>query len=304
MTRTVLKTLLAAVALASCAPGTHATTDEPIVVAAFYPLAEVAREIGGGAVRVVDLTPPGGEPHDLEMRPGDVRLIRDAGLILFLGGGFQPALEEAIDSLGAHDRAVDLLGVVELLEGEDPRGHEVADADPHIWLDPLGMVAIAERVVEATASLSPEDAEGFRTRAASYRDRLLELHREYEMALENCERREFFVSHAAFGYLAARYGLEQVAISGLSPESEPSPQRLREIAEEARALSATTIFFETLVGPRVAEVIAREVGAKTAVLDPIESISRERRPMGDDYATVMRSNLQGLSDGLGCGGTP
>jgi len=143
----------------------------------------------------------------------------------------------------------------------------------------------------------PAGAAGFRERAAALRSRLANLDAQYRQGLKTCQRREIVVSHAAFGYLADRYGLKQVAITGLAPEEEPTPQRLAEVATEAKGHGATTIFFETLVSPKVAKAIADEVGASTAVLDPIEGL-----PAGstDDYFSVMRANLATLRPALGC----
>ncbi|WP_326556328.1 metal ABC transporter substrate-binding protein [Micromonospora sp. NBC_01796] len=274
------------------------------VVAAFYPLQYVAERVGGDAVRVTNLAKPGAEPHDLELNPGQVGQVSEADVIVFLKG-FQPAVDDAVDQVGG-DRAFDVAGVEPLRDAAEG-GHEHDEGggaggrsevkDPHVWLDPTRLATIADRLAERLARTDPDRAADYTARAQALRTELTALDQEYTRGLRTCQRRELVTAHTAFGYLAARYQLEQVGISGVTPEDEPSPKRLAEVADEAREHGATTIFFETLVSPKVAETIAREVGAKTAVLDPIEGL-----PAGGnaDYLSVMRTNLGALKTALNC----
>jgi zinc transport system substrate-binding protein len=257
------------------------------VVAAFYPLAYAAEQIGGRQVEVTNLTPPGTEPHDVELSARDVERVRSADFVLYIGSGFQPALEEALD--GGEATTVDLLEGLRLREGSDEE--EELDVDPHVWLDPLRYAEMSDRIGRALGR--PEEA-------AKFRAQLESLDREYERALDRCVRREIVTSHAAFGYLAERYSLEQVAITGLSPEAEPTPRELEDAVEEVRTRGATTVFFETLVSPRVAETVAREAGASTAVLNPLEGLTEEELARGDDYFSLMRANLKTLREALEC----
>lgn len=270
---------LAAVALAGCGGGSG---DPRTVVAAFYPLAFAAERVAEPGTRVVNLTPAGVEPHDLELSARDVGRIAAADLVLYLGGRFQPALEDALDSTGAS--GVDLLRGLDLLT-------DGAERDPHVWLDPL-------RFADLVRSLAAEL--GRDGRGETLARELELLHGEFERGLRRCARRELVTSHAAFGYLADRYGLEQVPIAGIAPEAEPTPGRLRDLVETVRAHGATTIFFETLVSPRLARTVAREVGATVAVLNPLEGLSRSELARGDDYFSVMRANLAALRGALGC----
>jgi zinc transport system substrate-binding protein len=250
------------------------------VVGSFYPLAYAAEEVGDGRVEVSNLTPAGSEPHDLEVSPQDVAAIREADLVLLLGHGFQPQLEDAAGS-GAK--------VLRLLDTPGLALHP--DGDPHVWLDPLRYARIVGRIGQALHEPAA---------AARLQGRLRALDREYRAGLAHCERHETVTSHEAFGYLAERYGLEQVAITGLSPEVEPEPSKLQDVVELVRARGVTTIYFETLVSPRIAETVARETGAKTAVLDPIEGLTKDELARGDDYFSLMRKNLRTLREGLGC----
>ena len=250
------------------------------VVASFYPLAYAAEQIGGPDVDVENLTPPGAEPHDLEVSPQDVADLRSADLVLLLGRGFQPQLEDAAGDGGNVVRLLDTPGL-------DVREND----DPHVWLDPVRYAKVVARIGRAL---------GRPTAAGRLEQRLRDLDGEYRAGLAHCQRREIVTSHEAFGYLAERYGLEQVAITGLSPESEAEPRKLQEVVDLVRERGVTTIYFETLVSPRIAETVARETGAKTAVLDPIEGLTEDEAARGDDYFTLMRQNLSSLETGLGC----
>jgi zinc transport system substrate-binding protein len=289
--------LFATVAVLAGCGGDSAGDDRRKVVAAFYPLAWAAEEIAADEVDVVNLTPPGVEPHDVELTAGDVERLDDADVVLYLGGGFMPALEDAVEG---HPLAVDLLAGQQLREGTDEHGHGENEeereggepaADPHVWLDPTRFTAIARAIAETIGE--PADADGLVAR-------LDELDGDFRQGLASCERHEIVTSHAAFGYLADAYGLEQIALTGVSPEAEPSPRTLEELVEEVEHEGATTVFFETLVSPRLAETVAREAGARTAKLDPLEGLSEEDLDAGQDYLSVMRENLAALREALGC----
>jgi zinc transport system substrate-binding protein len=253
------------------------------VVAAFYPLAFAAEQVGASSVDVENLTPAGAEPHDLELTPGDVRDVQDAALVLYLGDDFMPALEQALRDRDG--RSVDLLAVAR--RGAPDR---LAN-DPHVWLDPVRYAAIVRSVGAALGEPAP---------ARRLQARLLRLDRDYRQGLAHCERRELVTSHAAFGWLAARYGLQQVPLEGLTPEAEPSAKQIERLVETVRRTGASTVFAETLLSPKLAETVAREAGVKTAVLDPLEGIGKDELAMGADYFTIMRANLAALREALGC----
>jgi zinc transport system substrate-binding protein len=276
----VLAILLAA---CGCAGGYGRDFNGLGVVAGFYPLAWAADEVGGDRVDVVNVTPQGAEPHDLELSARGVELLRKANVILLLRG-FQPALDRAADD-------AENARVVDLLENASPVRTGDGATDPHVWLDPVRFAAIVRRIGDELAV--PARAEALATRLEA-------LDTEFRRGLSRCERREVVTSHEAFGYLAARYGLEQIPITGVSPEAEPSARDLERVVDEVRRTGATTVFFETLVSPRLAETVAREAGATTAVLDPIEGLTREERDRGGDYFSVMRANLRALREALGC----
>lgn len=257
--------------------------DRTQVVASFYPLAEAAERIGGDRVRVANLTPAGAEPHDLELTPRALDQLLDADLVLYLGAGFQPAIEEALPDVEGD--------VVDALDGLPLHDDE---SDPHVWLDPVLWASVVRRVGDALERAQPDGASDHGEREAVYLADIQEVHSEYEKALRSCERDLLVTAHEAFGYLAERYDLREEPIAGISPEAEPDPKRMAGLADLVADEDVTTIFTETLVSPKVAESLARQAGVKTAVLDPLES-----EPDGG-YAAGMRANLQALSKGLGC----
>ena len=277
MTRFGALVLVTLTLVVSGCGGEGASDERTTVVAAFYPLAWAAARVGGNTVDVVNLTPAGVEPHDLELTPRDVQRLQDADVVLYLGNGFMPALEDAVEG---EDNAIDLLA------GEPLRGR-----DPHVWLDPRRLARMAREIATMLGDQAAADS--------VVRD-LDALDAEYRQDLAQCERREIVTSHAAFGYLAHAYGLQQVALSGLSPEAEPTPRRLEEFVDEVRERGASTVFFETLVSPRLAETVARDAGASVASLDPLEGLSADAIEDGRDYVSVMRDNLATLREALGC----
>jgi zinc transport system substrate-binding protein len=260
-----------ALVLAGCG-ATSGSDGRRTVVAAFYPLAYAAERVGDGTVDVDNLTPAGAEPHDLELAPKTVARIVRANVVFYLGHDFQPAVTTAVEQ--AEGNTVDAL-----------QGLPVRADDPHVWLDPLLYARIVERI--GTALHAPRRADAL---VAELKD----LDGAYRRGLAHCVRREIVTSHAAFGYLARRYRLEQVPITGLTPEAEPTAKDLERVVKVVRRTHATTVFFEPLVSPRLARTVAREVGAQTAVLDPIESSK------GPTYLELMRRNLRALRQALGC----
>lgn len=273
--------ILLLLGLVGCGGVSSSTGERRVVAASFYPLAYAAEEIAGKGVRVDNLTPPGVEPHDLEISPADVEAIRAADLVLLLGHGFQPQLE---DAAGAGRNVVRLL---------DTPGLDLhASGDPHVWLDPIRYARLVERI----GSLLRGGEQG----AARLFRRLHALDGDFRSGLADCARRDIVTSHEAFGYLAERYELNEISISGVSPEAEPDPGKLREVVDLIRKRGVTTIYFETLVSPRIAETVARETGANTAILDPIEGLTRQEQLRGEDYFSRMYANLEALRKGLGC----
>ena len=308
-----------ALSLAACSSDASDSSDgsgegTTTVLTSFYPLQFLAERVGGDVVDVSTLAPAGTEPHDLELAPAQVTRMPQADLVLYLSG-FQPAVDEAVAQTGAN--ALDIAPAVHLSDHGDSdhaddadddhaeeEGHTVDDGhdhgslDPHFWLDPTRMADAADALAAALAQADPANAATFEANAAELRTELLGLDEEFRTGLASCERPVIVAAHEAYGYLAEAYGLEQVGVSGLDPEAEPSPARLREVSAVVTAEGVTTIFTESLVNPRVAEVLAADLGVTTAVLDPLETLTDTSA--GEDYLGVMQSNLAALRTGLGC----
>jgi zinc transport system substrate-binding protein len=291
---------------AGCGDGGGAADGRPQVVASFYPLYEAAERVGGGLVSVRNITPAGSEPHDIELSSRQVDQIEDAAVVLYLGRGFQPAVERVAER--AKGTAVDVLAGLEGLRdadeaddhgGADPHDEHL-EVDPHVWLDPRQLKAIVAQVATALSTADPANRAAYEANAGAYSRELDELDAAFASGLATCDRRVLVTAHAAFGYLAARYGLTQEAIAGLEPESEPTPQRLADLSRQVRADGTTTIFYETLVSPKVAEALAREAGVRTAVLDPLEGLTEADAKAGRTYISAMKENLAAIRAALGC----
>ncbi|PWD49501.1 zinc ABC transporter substrate-binding protein [Serinibacter arcticus] len=300
-----LAALALALPLAACGDGGgsggSADGGEVEVMTAFYPLQYAVEQIGGDAVTVASLVPAGTDPHSLELSPSQVASMSSADLVVYLGG-FQPAVDDAVAQ--ADPTALDVADAARLegehahAEGETEEEHadHAGSSDPHFWLDPLRMADTADAVAANLAEAVPEQAETFEANAADLRTRLEQLDTDYREGLASCEQSTIVVAHEAYGYLTEAYGLEQVGIAGIDPESEPSPARLREIERVIDERDVTVVFTESLINPRVAQVLADDLGITTALLDPVENLTHP----DSDYLAVMESNLATLREALRC----
>ncbi|MCM3817452.1 metal ABC transporter substrate-binding protein [Streptomyces sp. DR3-1] len=295
------------------------------VTASFYPLEFLVEQIGGDHVDVTTLTGPGVEPHDLDITPRQTGQMSEADVLLYLRG-LQPAVDKAIDQAGVKN-TVDAADLTTLeahgsssgdghdhAEGdghdhgeeeghdhaeEEGDGHDHGDSglDPHVWLDPVKYAEMADGVGEALQKADPDHAADYRKNTEALTGKLKKLDQNYRDGLKNPDTRTFITTHAAFGYLAERYGLDQESIAGVDPESEPSPARMKELQKIAAQEKVTTVFFETLASDRTAKVLAEDTGLRTGVLDPLEGITDKSQ--GDDYLEVMEANLAALKKALG-----
>jgi zinc transport system substrate-binding protein len=300
--RTVL-TLALAVGLLSGAAGAcsedgrDAEDDRISVVTSFYPLRFAAERIGGACVEVTNLTPPGVEPHDLEMTPDGVEAIAEADLVLFLGAGFQPGIEDAIGE--AQGAVVDALEAVPTEPAPAEEAGEGLTTDPHIWLDPGRFAGVVEAVAAALEPVAASRCD-VQARADALVGELADLDADFRVGLDDCELDVIVTTHAAFGYLTEAYGFRQEAIAGLEPDVEPSARRLAELEAFVRREGVNTIFTEELLSPDVAETVAAEAGVGTGVLFTIEGLTDEEIAAGEDYLSLMRGNLDALRTALRC----
>ena len=291
--------VIAALALSACgssrvsADGTVGGTvgGKLAIVAAFYPLQFATQQVGGDIVAVTSLTKPGAEPHDIELTPRDVATVSRADLVVY-EKGLQGAVDQAVESEGG-DRGLDVAPSA----GLDLKLDSGA-TDPHFWLDPQRYSAVATVIAERLARVDPAHRADFENNAKVFEDKLATLSGEFTTGLASCQRKDIVTSHSAFGYLAKRFGMRQIAINGISPDQEPMSGALAAISTYAKAHGVTTIYAETLASPAIAQTVAKETGATMATLDPIEGLTE--RSSGKDYFEVMRSNLSALRAGQGC----
>jgi zinc transport system substrate-binding protein len=306
----LLAVLGAGLGAAGCREQPPPPAARPLVVASFYPLYDFARQVAGDRAEVESLVPPGVEPHDWEPSPRDVARLRQARLFVYNGAGFEQAADRLLRELaGQATVVVNATAGLALQPSGEAHAHAHGPArggaaderpDPHVWLDPVLAQAQVAAIRAGLERADPAGAAGYAERARAAAARLQGLHEKFEAGLRHCARRTLVVSHAAFGYLARRYGLRQVAVMGLVPEAEPSPADLAAVARLARRERVTHVFFETLVSPRLAEALAREVGAQTMVLNPVEGLTREEAAAGRDYLALMEANLARLRTALDC----
>ncbi|WUJ68361.1 metal ABC transporter substrate-binding protein [Kribbella soli] len=298
----------ATLALAGCGGSSAGGSDNGKldVVTSFYPLEFIARTVGGDAVNVTTLTAPGVEPHDLELTPKQVGSIATAKLVVY-EKDLQPAVDEAVDQ-NAEDAGFDISRAAQLeatgadfeehSDGIKPAAHKENALDPHFWLDPVRYGEVVKAVEEKLVSIDSTNATGYHERAKALLGQISKLDTEYKTGLADCKLNTFVTSHEAFAYLAKRYGLTMVGIAGFAPDAEPTPSRIKEVQDIVKAQDVTTIFYEELVSPKVAETIANDVGVKTAVLSPIEGLSDANSQ--ETYLTLMQQNLQELRTANGC----
>jgi zinc transport system substrate-binding protein len=261
------------------------------VTASFYPLAFLAEEIGGDKVSVTNLTPAGAEPHDFEPSARDMAEMERSRVIIVNGLGLEPWIENAQKNIDPKKTNLLIVG-----EGRDIS----RKGDPHIWLAGGIMYGMAKQIALAFSEADAANGAEYFSNLAEFGDKINALGADYRAGLTECGQKSFVTSHNAFGYLADNYGLEQIPIAGLSPDAEPSPKQLADIATFAKKNNVKYIFFESLASPKLSETIASEIGAKTLVLNPLEGLTEKERLAGKNYFSIMRENLANLEIALSC----
>lgn len=288
------------------------TEDKLKVVASFYPIYDFAMKIGGDKVTVTDMVPAGIEPHDWEPAASDIANLEEADVFVYNGAGMEHWVDTVLDSLGNKDLVtVEASSGITLMEGhghedgeeehseeEEEEHGEEEGMDPHVWLNPLNAKAEMENIKNAFIEADPDNKDYYTANYETYAAKLDELDQKFKETLTGFENKDIIVAHEAFGYLCSAYGLNQVGIEGLSPDSEPDPAKMEEVIQFAKENEVKVIFFEELVSPKVAETIAKEIGATTDVLNPLEGLSEEDIKNGADYFTVMEQNLASLVKAL------
>lgn len=277
------------------------------VLTSFYPMYDFACKIGGDCIDVTNMVPSGTEPHDWEPSTNDLKNLEKADVFIYNGADMEPWADDLLVSRSDTLHVVEASENVELrtTDGEHEHAHEHegadhhhGDFDPHVWLDPENAKIEMEAIRDALCAADPENSTVFQSNYEKYAAELDALDAEFREKLAPLPNRTIVVAHEAFGYLCDAYGLTQVGIEGLSPDSEPDPGRMAEVIDFVRDHSISTIFFEELVSPKVAEAIASETGAQAKMLSPLEGLSDEQAAAGADYFSVMHDNLAALMEAL------
>ena len=272
------------------------------IVASFYPLAEFSRQVSGDLAEVTTITPAGADPHEYEPTPRQIAQAFDADFFIYNGAGQDPWAEkiaEEVEKKGG--KVIEMTEQFTLREeGEHEEEEHTHERDPHIWLDPTLALKQAEIIRDELAVIDPENEATYQSNTSLYTNELIALDDSFNEGLANCAKEDIITAHAAFGYMAERYKFNQIAIAGFSTDQEPSARRLAELATIAKEKEMKYIFFEALVNPRLSEILASEIGAETLVLNPIEGLTKEQEATGQNYVTVMKTNLENLQKALEC----
>lgn len=268
------------------------------VTASFYPLYFFSQQIGGEKANVTNITPAGAEPHDYEPTAQDIIQIENSKLLVLNGGGLEAWGKNIKQNIDSNRTLVITAGEKLANQQITEEGENIVD--PHIWLSPPLASQMVDKITQGFTRIDSANADYYENNANMLKLRLSDLDEKFKQGLSNCAQESIVTSHAAFGYLASAYHFKQVSVSGLSPDIEPSPRQLRDIAEFARINQVKYIFFESLVSPKLSETIAGEVGAETLVLNPLEGLTRQEIAQGKNYFTEMESNLHNLQIALQC----
>jgi len=301
--------VLLTVALASLLPQ-HAAGKPLSVITTLFPLQEFAQAVGKENAAVELLLPPGAEPHTWEPRPSDIVKLHHADILIYISQELEPWMAEVLKSVDNPGLSViEVAHSFQALKTADEHHHgdpphdtvQHALRDPHIWLNLSYDQTIIDILAAAMSKLDPAAAPYYTKNASEYKQQLQALDQQYRKGLSTCRNRQFIVGgHAAFAYLAERYGLQQIPLYGLSPNAEPSPKKMAELIDTAKRHQVKVIYFEQLVSDRLAKVIAREVGAETLVLNNGANLTKEDIRAGTTFIHIMESNLEHLRYGLEC----
>lgn len=282
---------------------TATPTNTLSVSASFYPLYDFAKAVGGKHVSVTNITPAGAEPHSYEPSPKALVQAQKADVFLYNGSDFEPWTDKFAQDY--RHTAVKMSDAVSLLDTEEHHDeaadeHEHHGHDPHYWLDPVIAQTMVGAIRDSFIKADPGNRTEYQSNAGRYIDELKQLDTDYRHQLSQCSLDTIVTSHNAFAYLSERYGFSVESIAGLSPEQEPSAAKMADITKLVQDKGIGYILFETLVSPRLADTIAQETGAKTAVFDPLEGLTNEDQQQGKNYLSVQRENLATLRSALAC----
>lgn len=286
--------ILLLLCLMGCQPEDPATSSRLDVYTSIYPLYEFTKRIGGKHVNVHPLLPPGTEPHEFELSAKQMVALSQGDFVIYNGAGLEPWVQKAKKALASADVTwINTSQGLSLLTANEKK------KDPHVWLDPQLAKKQAQQIYQALSQKDSAHRQEYHQNYQLLDQDFDRLHQEYQTMVNRAQRKEFVTSHAAFAYLANRYGLKQIPVSGITPLDEPSPQDLQKIVKIMQKHQLRYLFFETLVSPRVAETVRREAHAEALPLNPLEGLTQKEIQQHATYFSVMRANKTNLAKALG-----
>jgi len=275
------------------------TCSEPdrLIVTTIFPLSEFAREITGSQNQIYQLIPTSSEIHDFQLRPSDLSTLRSAQLLVRIGGQLEPWLDRIMVSFDP--KKLTTVSFIEILK--DSYYPALKPEDPHLWLNFEADQLLIKQLTGVLADLDPARADSYRKNSQALTEKLRQLDHQYQQSLAGCRGRDLVIAgHQAFGYLAARYGLNQISLTGLNPEPQPTPRKLQEVINLVRARQIKSIFYESSTPPAYAKQISRETGTKLYRLSTGVDLSKKEIQEQKSFLSLMEDNLKILIEGLGC----
>lgn len=276
------------------------------IVTSFYPMYDFTKNVTKDKANVSMLIDGGVDSHDYEPSAKDMAKIQNADVFIYNSNEMETWVETVIANIDTSKvKVIEASEGIKLLDGSDEHdehgdeeeheGHDHSHVhDPHVWLNPLLAREEVYNISKGIAEIDQDNQEFYEKKAEQYSDELTELSDEYRLAFSNAKSKKFVTQHMAFSYLANEYGLEQIAISGLSPEQEPTPKELKGIQDLVKEEGINVIYTESSASEKIAKTISDATGAKLAVLNPMESVSKKDRDAGEDYLSIMEKNLESL----------
>lgn len=285
--------------ISGCAPSQEAETDnKPTIYTSIYPIQYAVERIGGNTVHAKTVYPPGVDAHTYEPTSKEMTDIAKGDAFFYLGAGMEGFAGSAADALAKQDTKLVELGEHESLfhteTAHEDDGHHHGDQDPHIWLDPIRMIDMAEIIKDNLIALYPEQEDDFNQNFEALKTDLKQLNDQYKTVLQDKTNKKILVSHAAFGYWEERYGITQIAINGLSSSSEPSQKDLTKIVDQAKQHHMKYIIFEQNVSNHVSEIIQDHIGAESLTIHNLSVLTEEDIDQDEDYISLMEHNLDTL----------
>lgn len=280
--------------------GQETNNDENIVYTSIYPIQYIVEEISGESITTESIYPPGVDAHSYEPSSREMTQIAKGKAFIYLGAGMESFAETAADSL--ENQEVKLIEVASLDDSlfshaddhAEHEGHDHGDKDPHIWLDPLRMIQMGKLIKDELGDVFPEQKETFDINFKVFKEKMSNLDNNFAQKLDSKKNKEILVAHSAYGYWEERYGIEQIAISGLSTNDDPSQKELTRIVSIAKEHDLHYVIFEQSGTDKVSDIIREQIQAEPLYMHNLESLTEDDIENGEDYLSIMEKNLDVL----------